>query len=146
MARWIVEDVNKTVLDKLDDDTRRQIRRKMVENAAKVLIKEMKATIESRHHVVSGSMEQGVAATKVYEDVGGTSIDVYPQGTDPRGVSNEMKAKIINYGYYNRDTGYRIKKRDYFLNDKFRKKCAPRIQAVMNETFAKCMEELNGRN
>lgn len=145
MAKWIVEDVHKTALEQLDDATQRAIRRKMVENASKVLIKEMQASIESNHHVVSGSMKNSVAASKVYEDIDSTSIEVYPQGTDPRGVSNEMKAQIINYGYYNRDTGYRIKKKDFFLNDKFRKKCEPHINGVMNYTFQLCMEELNNK-
>ena len=143
MAKWIVEDTHKSQLEALDDAMVRKIRREMLENGAKVLIKEMQATIEQKHHVVSGSMKGSVATGKVNEDVDNSYIDVYPQGTDPRGVSNEMKATIINYGYYNRDTGWRIKKKDYFLNDKFRKKCAPRILAVMNATFAKCMEELN---
>ena len=145
MAKWIVQDEHKTALEMLDDATQREIRRKMVESGAKVLIKEMQASIESNHHVVSGSMKNSVAASKVYEDIDSTSIEVYPQGTDPRGVSNEMKAQIINYGYYNRDTGYRIKKKDFFLNDKFRKKCEPHINGVMNYTFQLCMEELNNK-
>ena len=145
MGRWIVDDdAWRTTLDALaDDSVRRQIRRAMVENASKVLVKEMQATIESRHHVVSGGMKDSVAPGKVWEDVDGTSIDVWPQGNDPRGVSNEMKAKIINYGYYNKFSGRRQKKTDYFLNDKFRKRCEPRIRAVMNATFAIEMEKLN---
>jgi hypothetical protein len=144
MAKWIVDnDYAGTVLDKLDFQTQRRIRRKMVENASKVLIKEMQATTEARHHVVHSWMKDSIAAGKVYEDVDGTSIDVYPQGNDPRGVNNEMKMKMINYGYYNVDTGQRIKKKDYFLNEKFRKKCAPHIRGVMNYTLQLCMEELN---
>ena len=144
MAKWIVENENaKTVLDKLDDAKQREIRRKMVENASKVLIKEIqKATVE-RHHVVHGWMKSSVAAGRVYEDIDGTSIDVYPQGNDPRGVSNEMKMQMINYGYHNVATGNKFKK-DNFLNDKFRKKCEPHIRGVMNYTLSLCMEELNG--
>ena len=143
MARWVIEDNYKSALDQLDDALVRDIRREMVENAAKVLKTEMMATIEANHHVVSGGMKDSVAPSKVYEDLDCTCIDVYPQGTDPRGVNNEMKLQIINYGYYNRDTGWRVKKKDYFLNDRFRKKCEPRILAVMNATFAKRMDELN---
>ena len=144
MAEWIVEnEYIKTTLEKLDDQTIRKIRHKMLENGAKVLIKEMQETIETRHHVVNRWMKDSVAATKVIEDADSMSIKVFPQETDPRGVSNEMKAKVINYGYYNRDTGYRIKKKDNFLNAKFRKKCEPRIQGVMNYTLQLCMEELN---
>lgn len=143
MARWIVEDVGRTMLENLDFETNRRFRRKMVENGAKVLVKEMQEVIQERHHVRSGGMKQGVAAGTVYEDVDGTSIDVWTQGDDRRGVSNEMKAKMINFGYYNIATGKRWKKKDYFLNEKFRKKCAPRIVAVMQATLSKCMEELN---
>ena len=143
MAKWIVDDDNLGVLDKLDDATMRRIRRTMVENGAKVLVKEMQATIESRHHVVSGNMSRAVAPGKVYEDLDGTSIEVYPQGDDPRGVNNEMKLKIINYGFFHKDSGKRQKKTDFFLNETFRKKCEPRIVAVMNATLAMCMEEIN---
>lgn len=143
MAKWIVEnEYVQTTLEKLDAATQRRIMHKMLENGSKVLIKEMQGSIESHHHVVNRWMKNSVAAGKVYEEVDSMSIDVYPQGTDPRGVSNEMKAKIINYGYYNRDTGYRIKKKDYFLNDKFRKKCEPRLNGVMNYTLQLCMQEL----
>jgi len=143
MAKWIIDDNYSSTLDRLDDATMRRIRREMVENGAKVLVKEMQGDIDSRHHVVNHWMRDSVAPGKVHEDLGSTSIDVYPQGSDPRGVSNEMKLQIINYGYYNKDTGWRVKKKDYFLNDKFRKRCEPRILAVMNATFAKCIEELN---
>ena len=142
MARWEIDDNYRSTLDRLDDDVQRRIRREMVENGAKVLQKEMQATIESKHHVISGSMRNAVAPAKVYEDIDATVIDVYPQGSDPRGVSNEMKLQIINYGYFHKASGRRQKKTDYFLNDSFRKKCEPRILAVMNATFAKCMEEL----
>ena len=144
MAKWIVEnEYQKTTLEKLDEQTQRRIQHKMLENGAKVLVKEMQKTIEARHHVVNSWMKDSVAATKVIEDVDSMSIDVYPQGSDPRGVKNEMKAKIINYGYYNRDTGYRIKKKDFFLNEKFRKKCEPHINGVMNYTLQLCIEELD---
>ena len=144
MAEVIIEnEYIKPTLEKLDDQTVRKIRHKMLENGAKVLIKEMQSTIETRHHVVNRWMKNSVAATKIFEDADSMSIKVYPQDTDPRGVSNAMKAQIINYGYYNRDTGYRIKKKDKFLDNKFREKCAPRIQSVMNYTLQLCMEELN---
>ena len=54
-----------------------------------------------------------------------------------------MKLQIINYGYYNVVTGKSQRKKDYFLNEKFRKKCVPRIVAVMQATLSKCMDELN---
>ena len=143
MARWIVENIGKTVFDKLDHNTVRRIRREMVQNGAKVLVKEMQEAITEKHHVVHGYMKDSVRAGPVYEDIDGTSIEVWPQGDDPRGASNEMKLKIIEYGYYNIESGRRQKKKDFFLNDKFRKKCEPRIVAVMGATLDKCMEEIN---
>ena len=143
MAKWIVDSSEMTTLEKLDDTTQRRIRREMVENAAKVLVKEMQASIEGNHHVINRYMKDAVAPGPVYEDIDGTSIEVWPQGDDPRGVSNEMKLKIIEYGYYDSFSGRRHKKIDYFLNDSFRKKCEPRILAVMNATLAHCIDELN---
>ena len=144
MAKWIYDDSNtKTVLDKLDGQTQRNIRRKMVENGSKVLVKEMQAEMEARHHVRHGWMKQSVAAGPVYEDVDGTSVEVYPQGNDPRGVSNMMKLQMITHGYYNVDTGKAHRKKDNFIGTKFRKKCEPRIKSVMDYTLSLCMDELN---
>ena len=87
----------------------------MVQNASKVLVKEIQNAMDANHHVLHnqpGYMKSSVAAGQVWEDIDGTSINVWPQGDDPRGASNEMKLKIIEYGYYNVDTGKRQKKKD----------------------------------
>lgn len=144
MASFLVEEGTwKTTLDALDDAKRREIRRKMVENGAKVLVKEMQSTIENRRHVISGAMMRGVAPGEIKEDLDGTSISVWPQGYDGRGVSNETKAKSIINGRHSAFSGRKTSKKDNFLNNAFRQKCEPRIFAVMNETFRICMEELN---
>ena len=143
MARWIVEDIGENVLDRLTPDVQRKIRMEMVKNGANVLQKEIQAEMDKKHHVRSGAMKSSVAVGPVYEDVDGTSVDVWPQGNDSRGVSNEMKLHIIEYGYYNSFTGVKHKKQDFFLNDRFRKRCAPRIVAVMQATLSKCMDEID---
>ena len=143
MARWEVEDFGKTVLDKLTPDVQRKIRREMVQNGAKLLVKEMQAEIEARHHVRHGYMKTSVAPGPVHEDIDGTSIEVWPQGEDPRGVNNAMKMQIITHGYYNVNNGKTHRKKDNFLNKKFRDKCAPRIMSVMQYTLSKCMDELD---
>lgn len=144
MASWLVdENAWKTQLDLLDDAKRREIRHKMVENGAKVLVKEMQATIESRHHVVHGWMKNSVAPGEIKDDLDGTSIEVWPQDYDPRGVSNEMKAKYIVNGHRSIVTGQKTNKTDNYLNHAFRERCSPRILAVMGATFDICMEELN---
>ena len=144
MASFLVEESAwQTQLDALDDRTRREIRHKMVENGAKVLVKEMQNQIEERHHVVSGDMRRSVAPGEIHDDLDGTSISVWSQGYDHRGVSNETKSKHIINGRRSIFTGEKQSKADDYLNAKFRKKCEPRIFAVMNETFNRCMEELN---
>lgn len=145
MAKFIIDpEYSKTVLDKLDSAKQREIRRKMVQNGAKVLIKEMQKDVQARHHVVHGWLKDSIAAGPVYEDVDGTSIEVYPQGNDPRGVSNAMKLQIITSGYYHVASGRSSRKKDNFLNNQFRQKCAPRINSVMNYTLQLCMQEING--
>ena len=143
MARWEVEDFGKTVLDKLTPDVQRRIRKEMVQNGAKVLVKEIQNEMQARHHVRHGYMKESVKPGPVREDIDGTSIEVWPQGEDPRGVSNAMKLNIIVKGYHNVDTGRTHRKKDNFLNKKFRDKCAPRIMSVMQYTLSKCMDELD---
>lgn len=143
MAKFIIPDVHKDIFDKLDPATMRRIRKKMLEDGSKVLQKEMKKVIEEKGHVVSRDMMNSVTAGPVREDVDGSSIEVYPQGYDRRGVSNEMKAKLIINGYYHVASSRSQRKKDNFLDKKFRDKCAPRIVSVMNYSFSLLMEELN---
>ena len=49
-------------------------------------------------HYKNGDMMASVQNGQYREDLDGGSIDVYPQGIDRRGVSNAMKAFVINYG------------------------------------------------
>ena len=141
MAKMIVEDFHKNELDALDPVTVRGIVRKCLWAGAKVVEKEMKNTIESRHHVVNRYMKEAVAQGPIHEDIDKSWVDIYPQGTDPRGVSNEMKNKIINMGYYNVDTGRGVRKKDPYVS-KLSKEIAPKVQAVMQYQFNLCMEEL----
>lgn len=141
MARYVVEDFHDSVLDKLDPQTVRNIRRKVVWAGAKVVEREMAATIQERHHVVSGAMMRSVAMGEIREDVDQTYVDVFPRGTDPRGVENQMKSKIIITGYYDRFTGRSQRRKDNYIT-KMRKRVEPRILAVMEHQFDLCMDEL----
>ena len=141
MAQFVVEDFHQDVLDKLDNGTRREIRRKVLWAGAKVVEKEMKDYILANHKV-RGYMGQSVTQTKVPEDIEGDWVEIDPQGEDPRGVSYEMKNKIIITGYYNKATGYRLKNKDSYIS-KMRKRIAPRVMSVMQQQFALCMEDLN---
>ena len=94
MARWEVEDFGKSILDKLDNDTNRKIRREMVRNGAKVLQKEMQLATEARHHVVNHWMKDSIAAGEVHEDIDGVSIEVYPQGKCAPRIVSVMQATL----------------------------------------------------
>jgi len=140
MARMVVEDFRKNELDALDSDTVREVVRKCLWAGAKVVEKEMKRTIEERHHVVHGYMKESVSQGEIHEDIDRAYVDIYPQGTDPRGVSNEMKNKMINLGAHNVATGKGTKKDAYV--QRMGKEIAPRVLSVMNYQFNLCMEEL----
>lgn len=142
MAKFVVEDFHKTALDALDDQKMREIRKKVVWAGAKVVEKEMKNAIAVRGHVVNGWMRDSVAMGEIHEDIDATWVEVYPQGTDPRGVSNAMKNQIINKGYYNKGSGRKFKKDPFW--DKTRSELEPRILSVMEYQYDLCMKEING--
>ena len=141
MAKMIIEDFHKNELDALEPGVVRGIIKKCLWAGAKVVEKEMKNTIESRHHVVHGYMRDSVSQGEVHEDLDRSYVDIFPQGTDPRGVSNELKNKIIINGYYNVMTGKSTRKKDPYIN-KMSKDISPRVLSVMNYQFNLCMDEI----
>ena len=60
--------------------------------------------IGSYHHIKTGSMQQNVRPGIYHEDLNRGWVEVYPQGTDGRGVDNAKKAFIIDRGYGARRT------------------------------------------
>lgn len=118
-------------LEKLAGALRIDVTRELLEAGAKVVAKEMQQAIRDNHHVVSGDMLESVAPTEVHMDVDFSSIEVYTQGTDSRGVSNEMKNVIISQGYYYRGAENK-REPDRYLKG-MRKRLEPRVQAVMSE-------------
>ena len=56
--------------------------RRLVEAGANALIESTQESIESYHHVVTGTMKTSVKAGKYHETLGGGWMDVYPQGDD----------------------------------------------------------------
>ena len=141
MAKFVVSE-SRNAIDGLDPKTVTDILRKCVLAGAKVVEKEMKSTIESRGHVVNGWMRDSVAAGVLHEDIDAVWIEVYPQGYDPRGVDNAMKNKVINDGFYNRNTGRKVK-RDPFIK-RMQKDIEPKIRAVMDYQYDLCMKEIHG--
>ena len=70
--------------------------RRIVEAGAKACAAELEKRTDEYRHVVTGSMMSSFAPGKYHEDIDVCWQDVYPQGTDSRGISNTEKAFIIN--------------------------------------------------
>jgi hypothetical protein len=77
----------------------------------------MRGYIQDSHHVKSGDMLNSVGMTNAEETFGGVSINIYPMGTDSRGVKNAMKAFVVNHGIGGNPTrkGKRNKTGDKFI-------------------------------
>ena len=71
---------------------------------AETCSKDLQKTIGDYHHVKTGSMKQNVRPGIYHEDLDSGWVEVYPQGTDSRGVENAKKAFIIDRGYGGRRT------------------------------------------
>lgn len=82
----------------------RDMIRGVVMAGAEACVKEMQNLIGAYHHVKTGSMQQNVRPAAYHEDMNCGWVDVYPQGADGRGISNALKAFVINYGYGRRRT------------------------------------------
>lgn len=71
---------------------------KMLEAGAKVLIRAQKATSREMGVYDTGQFHDSIKATKVKDKDGAKYVDVYPQGTDDKGVRNATKGFIAEYG------------------------------------------------
>lgn len=74
---------------------------KMLEAGAAVLVEEQRRTIGilfSRSGRSTGAMKDSIKPTKVLAGTVNTSIDVYPQGKDRKGVRNAEKGFVLEYG------------------------------------------------
>lgn len=78
--------------------------RRIVMAGAEAAGRQMQEEIGAYHHVRTGTMMREVAPGQLHEDLGSAWVNVYPQGSDSRGVSNALKAYVINYGYGRRRT------------------------------------------
>lgn len=96
MARQSYKGIQAAVmqLEGLSRDTIQRI----ITAGTKVLVEETKRDIQSRHHIVTGSMQEKVRPSEYHETLDGAWQTVYPQGMDARGVKNAMKAFVTNYG------------------------------------------------
>lgn len=141
MARMEVEGFDQMAIMQVKDaDIRRTVVKKMLWAAGKVMEKELKKSIHERHHVVSGDMEKSVVQSEVHELIDGGYVEVYPQGTDSRGVDNYMKHKVINTGAWNKGSGHRWKKDKYA--EAAEKRAEGFIKPVMDMQMQMSLKEL----
>ena len=76
----------------------------------------------------TGAMLAAVGPNEYREVLGGGRMDVYPQGTDARGVRNATKAYVLNYGR----GGVR---RGRGLGDKFITRNEARTEAAVDDAM-----------
>ena len=113
--------------------------KRLVTAGADALVEDIKQTIDQYHHVATGNMMANVRPGKIYEDLNGAYVYVYPQGEDSRGVSNAKKAFVINYGYGGRKTA---KTGDKFITGN-KKKFEVVVSEAMNKENEKIIQEIN---
>lgn len=114
--------------------------RRLVEAGANAVIEGTRESIRSHHHVATGSMMANVKAGQYHETLEGGWMEVYPQETDGRGVSNAKKAFVINYGYGKRRTA---KTGDKFITGA-KKRMEAKAAEAMEKENQKIINEANG--
>lgn len=70
--------------------------RRVVMAGAEADVKVQRAATEEYRHVVSGSMRDNIRPAQYHETMNGGYVNVYPQGSDSRGVSNALKAFVTD--------------------------------------------------
>lgn len=126
-------------LQSLENNFRREVTRKVLWAGAKVVEKEMRAEIDKKHSL-SDDLAKSVKQTEIQEGVEESSVEIYTQGYDSRGVSNPMKNVIITQGYYHVSSGKKRKK-DPYLKE-MRKRIEPRLNSVMSYQANLTLKEL----
>ena len=119
----------------------RETVKRLVNAGAKALEETTQELTQQYHHVgKTGSMKDSVKPGQYHETLDGGWQEVYPQGNDPRGVSNTVKAFVINYGYGGKRTE---KTGDKFITGN-KKKRQEAVAAAMEAENKKILNEANG--
>ena len=119
----------------------RETVKRLVNAGAKALEETTQELTQQYHHVgKTGSMKDSVKPGQYHETLDGGWQEVYPQGNDPRGVSNTVKAFVINYGYGGKRTE---KTGDKFITGN-KKKRQEAVTAAMEAENKKIINEANG--
>lgn len=92
------DDVFKDITQKLEElgeDAGKKLRSEMLDTGAEIMVEEWKGAIERHEHIDTEAMRDSVAP----RGSKAKSIrEIYPQGTDKKGVRNAEKAYIAHYG------------------------------------------------
>lgn len=121
-------------------------KRRILEAGAKVEIDLLSRETMKAGHYLSGSMMRSFKSGQYIDnDVDGASIAVYPQGSDPRGRKNNIKAFVIDRGLGGNPTrrGTANKTGDHFITESASTTEAP-VLAAMEAEANKILEEVNG--
>ncbi len=134
-----------TKMAKLEGGQMREMIRRIVNAGAEAAAREMRGNIESAGHIRTGAMERETRPAEFREEVRGGYMNVYPQGKDSRGVSNAMKAYVINYGIGAKLTRRSRGKQRNKTGDKFITgqidKTRPKVEAAMRAEADKALKE-----
>jgi len=114
--------------------------RRIVEAGAAAAAEEMRKAIVEARHVRTGSMRDSVRAGDYHETLGGGYMSVYPQGEDRHGVSNTVKAYVINYGRGRKKRTARMG--DRFITDR-EDKTEAIVTAAMQAEADRLIDEAN---
>lgn len=149
MARMAMQadlDVQVTQLEGMARDAVKRI----VMAGAEALKEETRRNIDEYHHVgKTGSMRQNVKAGEYREGLGYGSVYVYPQENDSRGVSNAMKAFVIDRGIGKRPNTKRSRGKehnktgDHFLTKKTVKTAEEKTVQAMEAEYDRIIAENN---
>ena len=133
-------------VSKLDKLTRRETIRRIVMAGAEACVEKTRDAIDHYRHVgETGSMKSNVRPGDYHEDLGSGYVYVYPQGEDPRGISNAVKAFVINYGRGGNPTrrGTKNKTGDKFITGQ-KASMQEVVSAAMQAESDRIIQEVNG--
>ena len=117
----VFKDITKS-LEELGEDAGKKLRSEMLDTGAKIMVEEWKGAIKRHKHIDTGEMRDSVAP----RGSKAKSIrEIYPQGTDKKGVRNAEKAFVNHYGTSSR-------KATHFVDDAEAEAEAPAVEAMAN--------------
>lgn len=126
----------KNDIAKLADAVGGELPEKMLDAGAEAAVQEWKDGIVRSKHVDKGDMLESVGVAP--ETKTGRKREIYPLGTDRKGVRNAEKAFVLNYGRGN-GTSKRKKRRESNVKALKGDRFADKIQKAAEESTYKAM-------